>query len=361
MSIHAVSTVFYADVKPHLKLLLLALADNAHEDGRGAFPSIALLTRKTSLSERSVQRFLKELRDDGLIVIEREATQTRPREYRIMLTGLDEIPVPSKAKGCPPALRQEVIEQFQQTCQYCHERGTVDAGPDGDRWNVDRMVPGSRGGEYDPENITLACASCNRKKRTQDAGPDIISLAMLCGGVPDLAPLSSGVPVAARQGRHSRQTGAPLLAPDPSEEPSIEPSVTSQGLTATGLQAIWNQHRGTLPTSRSLTLKMRRDANRRLVEQPKAEIWITVVQKMAASKVCAGAPWATFRHLIKPDTWAKAIDGAYDWDPANRQPKTSGSVREQVRSANVKQVASQGIYIPPDDDEPPREASGVAH
>ena len=114
MSIHAVSTVFYADVKPHLKLLLLALADNAHEDGCGAFPSIATLTRKTSLSERSVQRFLKELRDESLIVIEREATPTRPTEYRIMLTGLEEIPSPSKAKGCPPALRREILHRLLQ-------------------------------------------------------------------------------------------------------------------------------------------------------------------------------------------------------------------------------------------------------
>jgi DNA-binding MarR family transcriptional regulator len=48
-------------------LVLLALADNADEDRRYAWPSVATLSRKTLLSERSVQRALRDLENDGII------------------------------------------------------------------------------------------------------------------------------------------------------------------------------------------------------------------------------------------------------------------------------------------------------
>lgn len=40
-------------------LLLLAIADHAHDDGRGAYPSVAALARKIRMSERQVQRILQ--------------------------------------------------------------------------------------------------------------------------------------------------------------------------------------------------------------------------------------------------------------------------------------------------------------
>jgi hypothetical protein len=52
-------------------LVLLALADNASDDNRCAWPSIETLARKTCLSERSVQRALRDLEADGLLRIVR--------------------------------------------------------------------------------------------------------------------------------------------------------------------------------------------------------------------------------------------------------------------------------------------------
>lgn len=43
-------------------LLLLAIADHAHDDGKGAFPSVKTLARKTRQSERNVQLLLNTLR-----------------------------------------------------------------------------------------------------------------------------------------------------------------------------------------------------------------------------------------------------------------------------------------------------------
>lgn len=63
-----------------------------------------------------------------------------------------------------PALKDEAISAFAQTCAYCDRVGTVEADPDGNAWNLDRIVPGARGGEYEPSNVALACHRCNQKK-----------------------------------------------------------------------------------------------------------------------------------------------------------------------------------------------------
>ena len=48
-------------------LLLLAIADNAHDDGGGAYPSIKTLSQKTRMSERTVHYALKTLEQSGAI------------------------------------------------------------------------------------------------------------------------------------------------------------------------------------------------------------------------------------------------------------------------------------------------------
>jgi hypothetical protein len=48
--------------------VLLALAGHAHPDGTNAYPSVALLARECHISARQVQRCLRNLESDGLIV-----------------------------------------------------------------------------------------------------------------------------------------------------------------------------------------------------------------------------------------------------------------------------------------------------
>lgn len=45
-------------------------------------------------------------------------------------------------------------------CYYCN----IKVGGKGARWQVDHVIPLSRGGTNLPENIVVACESCNRKK-----------------------------------------------------------------------------------------------------------------------------------------------------------------------------------------------------
>jgi len=76
MSVHLMSVAFSANLpdteipvsgENHtvkastLKFVLLALADHANDEGRGAYPSIDTLAKKTSMSRRTVQRALDAL------------------------------------------------------------------------------------------------------------------------------------------------------------------------------------------------------------------------------------------------------------------------------------------------------------
>jgi hypothetical protein len=61
------SWVWDLPVTPTEKLVLLALADHAQDDGGGAYPSVATLSRKTGLSDRMVRYVLSRKSKQGLL------------------------------------------------------------------------------------------------------------------------------------------------------------------------------------------------------------------------------------------------------------------------------------------------------
>ena len=68
MALNVLTWVFYNS--PTVKsdrLVLLALADNAHDDGAGAYPSVETLARKAGLSKRATQYALRSLEEVGAI------------------------------------------------------------------------------------------------------------------------------------------------------------------------------------------------------------------------------------------------------------------------------------------------------
>ena len=69
-------------------LLLLALADFASDDGGDVFPSVEKMAAKTRASRRTVQRNLRQLEDEGVLIEVRPASQRFPAEYRIVLEAL---------------------------------------------------------------------------------------------------------------------------------------------------------------------------------------------------------------------------------------------------------------------------------
>lgn len=57
-------------------------------------------------------------------------------------------------------LRSQVFKRDDYTCQYCGERGK--------KLECDHVVPVSKGGGNELENLKTACRRCNRNKRDKD-------------------------------------------------------------------------------------------------------------------------------------------------------------------------------------------------
>jgi len=70
MSIAVMSRLFKAQLgSPSRKMLAIRLADFADDDGRGIWPTVGRLALETELSERTVQRLLRDFVDEGLLIV----------------------------------------------------------------------------------------------------------------------------------------------------------------------------------------------------------------------------------------------------------------------------------------------------
>ena len=176
--IQLISKVFNCDLPTKAKFVLVCLADSADDYGV-CYLGITSLSRMTSIPERTLQRVLGYLKThDWLETFWKPTDKIRYKKilhYRIKLDGIPKMPQPDYS-NCPQALREAVIEKFEQTCSYCKEEGSEFLGPDGKPWEIDRIVPGSRGGGYEAVNITLSCKQCNMKKGAKMAPYGIRSL-----------------------------------------------------------------------------------------------------------------------------------------------------------------------------------------
>jgi hypothetical protein len=93
MSAQLMGRVFRVDLPAHLKLLLLALADEATDEGRGICVGQATLAIKVGASDRTVRANLEELRRRGLV---RRLAAKHPKyhtdQYEIAVRTLRERP-----------------------------------------------------------------------------------------------------------------------------------------------------------------------------------------------------------------------------------------------------------------------------
>ncbi len=81
MSIRLMSIVWELDLPPTEKIVLLALADQASDEGTQCWPSVIRIARRCSQGERTVRRALTALEDKGHLTRDhREGTST---QYRV--------------------------------------------------------------------------------------------------------------------------------------------------------------------------------------------------------------------------------------------------------------------------------------
>ena len=58
---------------------------------------------------------------------------------------------------------REILESVTE-CSYCGRAGDRDIGPDGKKWHIDHIIPISKSGTNELDNLCKACATCNTKK-----------------------------------------------------------------------------------------------------------------------------------------------------------------------------------------------------
>lgn len=104
----------------HSRMVLVGLANHADDDGCNAWPSVATLARYCRVSERTIQRALKQLEADGLILVERQSggsngiqPRWRPNRYIVVKRGDNVTPriengVTDQAKRGDTALSPEL-------------------------------------------------------------------------------------------------------------------------------------------------------------------------------------------------------------------------------------------------------------
>lgn len=87
MSIHVMSWVFkHSDAELGERLVLLALAEFANDDGTDAYPSVKTLVERTRLSERQVQYCLRSLENSGKISADGKGPRGTNR-YAVTMKG----------------------------------------------------------------------------------------------------------------------------------------------------------------------------------------------------------------------------------------------------------------------------------
>jgi hypothetical protein len=85
VSIRQIQLAWEAPTGGIRKLVLVAMADYANDEGKRVFPAVKTLARKCGIDETTCRRAMRDLEDDGLIAVAAKAKQHRPTEYRLTL------------------------------------------------------------------------------------------------------------------------------------------------------------------------------------------------------------------------------------------------------------------------------------
>lgn len=84
MSIKVMNWVWEnAQAKGHCRLVLLAIADCADDNGMNAFPSQPKLADKTLLTVRTIRRVIRQLETDGYLTVDRSTKRGRATVYTV--------------------------------------------------------------------------------------------------------------------------------------------------------------------------------------------------------------------------------------------------------------------------------------
>lgn len=256
MAISQILKVWEHEFKTSEQAVMLALADHADDTGQNIYPSVARIAWKTGQSERTVQRKIRSLEEQGVLVLVEEERHHKPREYRFDWRA---------------ATAKEPFQTARERAENDAENTAEGRQPDG--------------------------AKEGRQGRQPDGG----------GGATGVTPRASGVTPRAKRGDKA-------VSPKPSVEPSKEPS-ESDGARE-GAQV--REAEASVPETPDLSFLSSRDKRDHLADIK--DTWRTVrnrgdgemhVEHLHAA--CYGGlsfspTWSrSVQRLVKERGWAQAV------------------------------------------------------
>ena len=146
-------------IGPLARLALLHIANDCDQDGNVS-SSVDRLVAQTGMSRTEAKEAISTLLVEDLLLADWNGDSFVghvPFYEATAPSSLVQLRREQRLKGASWKKRRElVLTRDNFTCQYCGEK-------DGEM-HIDHVVPISRGGTNDIENLAVACADCNSSK-----------------------------------------------------------------------------------------------------------------------------------------------------------------------------------------------------
>jgi hypothetical protein len=173
--------VFQLDIPATQKLVLLAMADHAHDDGTRCYPSIGRLARRTSLSIRGVQTTMRRLEKAGFIVPQGKSKGGSgvTTEYNLTLqqSGTRALAAGSEstrktaenpAPGAPISGGEALHREDNNPAPQCSQTPHVTA-------EVSAAGAPEPSGTNCRNKIGIGCANTGRRQDAETRGPSVVA------------------------------------------------------------------------------------------------------------------------------------------------------------------------------------------
>lgn len=159
MSIRVMTLVWAKSKNKRTALLLeLAIADFAHDDGRGAFPSIPTLAKKTRQTDRNVQLLLDKLVESQEVSVSEGTSPYGTNEYAINVKLLESY--------ADADAKTESDDESQQEADT--DESDVASG--------ENFSPPENSREMDAENFTGGVKNCAENTREISPNPSLLTV-----------------------------------------------------------------------------------------------------------------------------------------------------------------------------------------